>query len=463
LSSAVVLAAFAQGDGDYGTGDDPLVPDVSDDHFAMKFVSQTVQMGSYPYLLGGGSVHKTENTHSCEASCLAEPDCKFGTFITHGARHGECWLSGTTHEAPTDCGVPCQSFAKDTQANVDQAVAERCHRGKVWDTTATPSCQTTCDDTSPDCTAAPVEAGCACPADKPIWDEAAQLCKDVPSCTPQFQATNPTCECDPATHPSRFTFCKQDPFGYHIQVSYLSPKFHQMTFVKGYQHTCKMISGNKCSCCECLPPQPEDDVGTETEHHDDALGNMQEIGSMIHAATSPFLTETPPLTDTEKDCKDMCHQDDNCNAGTWIKSGLSKGECWLSATVLVEPATCTKPCQSFVKTGIGEPYLNANTYHDLEQDAYEMLHTDVGRIPDMCYNDVAAFGCASNNMYSWKNQEHTALPARIQCYEEHQCATDPANIGIKPTHCYNVCDGDHEYTPISSHDLAAAAAAAASP
>jgi hypothetical protein len=61
LSSAVVLAAFAQGDGDYGTGDDPLVPDVSDDHFAMKFVSQTVQMGSYPYLLGGGSVHKTEN------------------------------------------------------------------------------------------------------------------------------------------------------------------------------------------------------------------------------------------------------------------------------------------------------------------------------------------------------------------------------------------------------------------
>jgi hypothetical protein len=35
LSSAVVLAAFAQGDGDYGTGDDPL--------------------------LGGGSVHKTEN------------------------------------------------------------------------------------------------------------------------------------------------------------------------------------------------------------------------------------------------------------------------------------------------------------------------------------------------------------------------------------------------------------------
>ena len=49
LSSAVVLAAFAQGDGDYGTGDDPLVPDVSDDHFAMKFVSQTVQMGSYPF------------------------------------------------------------------------------------------------------------------------------------------------------------------------------------------------------------------------------------------------------------------------------------------------------------------------------------------------------------------------------------------------------------------------------
>jgi hypothetical protein len=207
-----------------------------------------------------------------------------------------------------------------------------------------------------------------------------------------------------------------------------------MHFTAGYQHTCKMISASKCSCCECLPS-----MGM---HAKDALAatglvpaaaaesNMELIGGMVHSATAPFLHGggSANIQATQEACKLQCQADADCSAGTWISSGVSEGQCWLSSTTLVDPAPCNKPCSSFVKTDIAEG-LDANSFSDLKAAAWTALHAEMGT-SDMCYSKSGMFDCTSENMLSWRSQQHTSLPKRLECYHTNQCVGfDPEIAG----------------------------------
>jgi hypothetical protein len=46
----------------------------------------------------------------CRSMCHGLAGCRFGTFISKGARKGECWLSGTAAEKPGTCAESCTSF-----------------------------------------------------------------------------------------------------------------------------------------------------------------------------------------------------------------------------------------------------------------------------------------------------------------------------------------------------------------
>jgi hypothetical protein len=72
------------------------------------------ELGAAPWLdmqgLWGNGRNVQPNAQACQMACENEVQCKFGTYVTSGARQGECWLSATTGKTNSPCGVPCESF-----------------------------------------------------------------------------------------------------------------------------------------------------------------------------------------------------------------------------------------------------------------------------------------------------------------------------------------------------------------
>ena len=273
--------------------------------FEIKEESTVFQMGMYPYLYLGGAQNVKPSREACEAQCLADKDCNFGTFVNQGGaalkeathsystlvRYGECWLSKHTHTTNVRCGVACESFSKQPKLPSTTGAAE-------------PTTTTTF-------------------APRPTY-------------------TSAPCHCDPLKHPSMFTKCKQDPFSYHILVRHLQPRFHTVPYEGGERHMCKMTDSTTCKCCDC--------------RNDGSTFDIKEIGFGIHTAKAPFLMGggVNNVVKSFDDCRKLCHDNKLCNAGTYISAGTSEGQCWLSSYVESEQP-CEKPCHSFVKaTKLGE-------------------------------------------------------------------------------------------------------------
>lgn len=290
--------------------------------YVIKGMSKTFQMGMFPYLLGGGSVNIQASEQDCMDQCKSIPECKYGTFVTQGAaidksthafshlvRYGECWLAAQTHSAPVACGVPCKGFQKLLQTDPTPAPTEP--NGPV------------------------VQDGqCHCDASAPSDIFMSCMTKCVSHGLHSF--TRAACTCDPANDPSVFTKCTKDPFGSHIKVQHLQPRFHTVPFKGGEQHRCKIVDDQTCKCCDCT------DKGGFYE--------IREIGFGIHTAAAPFIhpiSDTPTVA-TSHDCMDLCHNTEGCQAGTFINGGPDFGQCFLSRNV-EQSAACTKPCQSFVR------------------------------------------------------------------------------------------------------------------
>jgi hypothetical protein len=68
-------------------------------------------MTRWPYL-GKGSHNKVGSLGACQQKCVETNECKAGTFITGGPRHGECWLSAHVLAKPGQCVQqnPCSGF-----------------------------------------------------------------------------------------------------------------------------------------------------------------------------------------------------------------------------------------------------------------------------------------------------------------------------------------------------------------
>ena len=86
-------------------------------------------LGTAPYLEPNpDSVRNPNNIQQslrdCELQCLSLPDCRYGTYITDGARRGECWLAANTTKALEPCNVACQSFVKLLRQRTLTAVEE---------------------------------------------------------------------------------------------------------------------------------------------------------------------------------------------------------------------------------------------------------------------------------------------------------------------------------------------------
>lgn len=289
----------------------------ADDHFEMKVMTKTYQLGKFPYLHGGGNQFVMPNENACMHACLKDPQCKFGTFVTaakevdgthafsHRARFGECWLSASTHEKPVECGVPCKGFMK---AKADDELP----------TTPKPNIVQTNE--------------CTCnPADEP---EIYMAC--MGHCTEHGLHNNikrSACMCNPNEDTSKFTTCSQDPFSYHLNVQHLQPRFHTDAMKGGEQHRCMMVSDADCKCCDC---------------YDAGFYHIREIGFGMHTAAAPFLSEKAPIVKDVSACQTLCGKNEECRAGTFINDGESKGECWLSHN-LVSSQKCEKPCDSFIK------------------------------------------------------------------------------------------------------------------
>jgi hypothetical protein len=80
---------------------------------AMQSIGGRFQLGSPPFLAVPLSA-SIGNVQDCEKECLDKKDCMYGTYITSGARAGECWISAETSSQLSHCPGPCQSFHKIT-------------------------------------------------------------------------------------------------------------------------------------------------------------------------------------------------------------------------------------------------------------------------------------------------------------------------------------------------------------
>ena len=70
------------------------------------------QFGKAPYLAVPVSA-AVNSAADCRAKCLRLAACAFGTFISSGARTGECWLAASTHvKRHPPCIGACASFSK---------------------------------------------------------------------------------------------------------------------------------------------------------------------------------------------------------------------------------------------------------------------------------------------------------------------------------------------------------------
>ena len=276
---------------------------------AIVDVSDTMQQGQYPWLMGGGGKNIQPSAAACEALCLNTRDCVYGTFVTGSAKltgafhnynangmKGECWLSATTHAATKRCDVPCHSFRKAPKVPT--------------------------------------------PAPEPV-----KLA--VPE--PRFRAKSldlyDPCTCDPRMHQAKHITCHQDPFGGHIFMTHLGPRINtDMGAPGGLQHRCALVGKNDCRCCTCQG---------EAKMH-----SIRDLKSGMHAEVSQFLFGggRANLVPSLALCKRKCYETNGCTTGTYILEGSRKGQCWLSGEVVGAGAgkpipllSCGVPCRSFVK------------------------------------------------------------------------------------------------------------------
>jgi hypothetical protein len=61
----------------------------------------------------------------CHQQCRSMKQCLYGTYIVHGSRRGECWLSAHAPSHPFKCGVDCHSFVKLPGATQSCSLATR--------------------------------------------------------------------------------------------------------------------------------------------------------------------------------------------------------------------------------------------------------------------------------------------------------------------------------------------------
>jgi hypothetical protein len=292
----------------------PPVPAPGTPKWMITSVSEEVQMGTFPYLYGGGPANTQPTAAACEQQCLQDPACKYGTYVTQGSeaseaihsfssvvRYGECWLAAETHAKPIKCGVACHSFKKEPW----QPPAGKRWIQDPW------------------------------PAQTGTWVDARTTRAPTPQ--PVHTYTKTPCNCDPGTDPSLFTLCHLDPFGSFIRVRHLQPRFHTVPMVGGEQHRCMVVGPTKkCECCDCR------DNGS--------LYGLHEIGFGVHTAAAPYLLGGGGnnVVQSFADCMAMCKSEPQCIAGTFITEGGNRGECWISAHV-EKAAHCDKPCHSFVR------------------------------------------------------------------------------------------------------------------
>lgn len=271
-------------------------------------VSDTMQQGQYPWLMGGGGKNMQPSAAACEALCLRTPECVYGTFVTGsatlvGAFHnyntqgvvGECWLSSSTHRVAKRCDVPCHSFRKAPKVPTPAPSAERV------------------------------------------------------AVEPRFRAKALSlyepCNCDPRVHRATHVSCRQDPFGGHIFMTHLGPRLDTGTGAPGgMQHRCALIGKSDCRCCTCQ--------GEEKMH------SIRDLRSGMHAQVNQFLFGggRNNLVPSLAMCKRKCYESNGCTTGTYILAGTRKGQCWLSGEVIGAGAgkpipllSCGIPCRSFVK------------------------------------------------------------------------------------------------------------------
>ena len=267
-----------------------------------------VQVGKAEYLYPTESWNAPNNIKSslaaCEQQCLGLAACRYGTFITSGARKGECWLSAHTHEgsdAPS-CGVPCQGFTK------------------VPGLSPTPA--------PPAPTPAPTQRATG----------------HIPNAMQPKHLQN-NCQCDPHLHPSAFTRCRHDVIGDVMKIQHLARKFHTVESGDNDQHKCAIQKGtSKCNCCDCKM-----DFGAIDIDHD-----FHETTGDFHQILPPYLgTPGKPMASVAQ-CQLACSANLDCKYGTLLVTEGEAGACYLSSHGMKKDEPCISKCHSFKKIAFAD-------------------------------------------------------------------------------------------------------------
>eukprot|EP00937_MAST-01D_sp_MAST-1D-sp2_P005342 g5342.t1 len=356
------------------------------------------QMGKFPYLLGyAGKAVNSKN--ECEAACAKEPMCAFGTYVTKDAetragynyqkkaKAGECWLSETTHTTATACGVPCVGFRKVKESRVH--TKENNHDSSdlpedvctkdiktCWDNEMLSRIsEKNCLATNPkpkECAARKCHFGKIDDKGKIRWG-----CND-----------RPTCDCDPAMHPSHFNQCHRDPWSRHIITTHLSRKFHTKTFEEGAQHKCAMISADVCKCCTCLPtvsvPRGYLDLGTESHpvptdknsltSYDKVCTNGSKCGTLVGKKLVDWCRRFKGdcSEPNYKSCMALCEKD-KCAWGSFVARqdvvgsstcilSTSAAEVDASGTIVTKECPTDEACHSFSSSANSVDMLNSRAF-----------------------------------------------------------------------------------------------------
>jgi hypothetical protein len=471
-------------------------------HFTMQAFSTTYQLGSYPYISGAnGEVPIiTKSVAECEALCKANPACKYGTTVTAGAtllgsihafddkaRFGECWLSATTHNSPTKCGVACSSFKKvlDTEAKVSAPVDATRNTGVgASKVSVVPKA-----DRKHNCNGKGDGKKCAM-----------------------------SCHCDPFAHPSAYTKCRTNPFSGQVQTYHLSPKFHTRPFHPSTQHRCAH-NAQGCSCCSCDTMvgvhsfvgvgigRPIDDVRVGTTgvimdgDKDFFIASSTETcertcSEQSYDETAEYIVidESVALEITEGhsrlDCQARCdaataigkvpcaaisldgktcalfparqsyktakatagqvtlkRKPDaaRCIGGTYVGGGVNGGKCFLGTKLMTEAECTVHPTKCLCSNAMACSSFRRrpNQFHTKDdvfqadvRHQHAALSSDCASIRgEICYNYYGCNGsnpnkaCAKANLPAWLVNSRDVIPGKNQCCGANLNCVKDANSG----------------------------------
>ena len=94
-----------------------------------------------------------------------------------------------------------------------------------------------------------------------------------------------------------------------------------------------------CQCCDCVPQLSLSSMASD----------IRMLPRGTYTIEPPFLANGQHnIKSNLAECQLACAENEQCRTGTFILSGVDRGECWLAKRHGARQL-CTQPCQSFEK------------------------------------------------------------------------------------------------------------------